>query len=119
MLAMLPLRSYAPDGDLCLCFCRVSRIFTALLSPAGASSELDPREALCALMTRFEENRLTHTSPLAPFASLFVSICEAVRTVVASEPKVVDVQSPVYVFGDLHGNYKDLMFYLQVGMRPP
>jgi len=36
-------------------------------------------------------------------------ICMAVDSIVASEPQIVDIPSPVYAIGDIHGNLEDLM----------
>ncbi len=55
---------------------------------------------------------------LAPgqFACLpqeILSICENVRAVLQSEPCVVDVPAPCKVFGDLHGQFDDLLEFFQ------
>ncbi|KAJ4459504.1 putative protein phosphatase [Paratrimastix pyriformis] len=79
----------------------------------NAALQADPLEAICAIINRFEEHRLLHPSPLYMHTGVFLRLCEDVRAVVAAECKLVEMRSPVYIFGDLHGNYPDLSFYLQ------
>ncbi|KAK2954711.1 putative Serine/threonine-protein phosphatase [Blattamonas nauphoetae] len=69
-------------------------------------------QKMASLLNRFEEKKYTHTTPLYQFADLFIQLAEEVRSLVAMENKVLEIRSPVYVFGDIHGNYKDLRFYL-------
>ena len=38
-------------------------------------------------------------------------VCQAVGAIFESEPRCVFLQSPVYVFGDIHGNLEDLHFF--------
>lgn len=38
-------------------------------------------------------------------------LCTAVMPIFAAETRVLKVQSPIYVLGDLHGNFHDLMAY--------
>ena len=45
------------------------------------------------------------------FAADLVEVCEAVGEVLEDEPRCVFMQSPVYVFGDIHGNLEDLHFF--------
>lgn len=40
-----------------------------------------------------------------------IHICNASREMFRRSPRVIKVQSPVYVFGDIHGNFRDLMVY--------
>lgn len=42
---------------------------------------------------------------------LIVKICDKARQLFAELPRVIRVQSPIYVFGDIHGNLQDLMVY--------
>ncbi|KAA6388142.1 MAG: putative serine/threonine protein phosphatase [Streblomastix strix] len=67
---------------------------------------------VATLLNRFEEKKYTHIQPLYQFADLFIQLAEEVRSLVAMENKVLEIRSPVYVFGDIHGNYRDLRFYL-------
>ncbi|KAK2961036.1 putative Serine/threonine-protein phosphatase [Blattamonas nauphoetae] len=67
---------------------------------------------IAALLNRFEERKYTHQYPLHQFADLFIQLAEEVRSLVAMECKVLELKSPIYIFGDIHGNYKDLRFYL-------
>ncbi|RZF36568.1 hypothetical protein LSTR_LSTR010679 [Laodelphax striatellus] len=39
-----------------------------------------------------------------------IHVCKAVSEIFAKEPRLLRVKSPVYVLGDLHGNYPDLSF---------
>jgi Calcineurin-like phosphoesterase len=46
------------------------------------------------------------------FAKDLLKLCKSVRHLLdRSEPRVVFLQSPVYVFGDIHGNLEDLHFF--------
>ena len=45
------------------------------------------------------------------FASDIFKLCHKVKYMLAEEPRVVFVQSPAYVFGDIHGNLEDLHFF--------
>lgn len=38
-------------------------------------------------------------------------LCDAAATVLASEPSLLELSAPVYVLGDLHGNFVDLQFF--------
>jgi diadenosine tetraphosphatase ApaH/serine/threonine PP2A family protein phosphatase len=45
------------------------------------------------------------------FAKDLFKLCQKVRHVLEAEPRVVYVQSPAYIFGDIHGNLEDLHFF--------
>ncbi len=45
------------------------------------------------------------------FAKDLFKLCQKVRHVLEREPRVVYVQSPAYIFGDIHGNLEDLHFF--------
>jgi diadenosine tetraphosphatase ApaH/serine/threonine PP2A family protein phosphatase len=45
------------------------------------------------------------------FAKDIFKLCQKVRHVLEKEPRVVFVQSPAYIFGDIHGNLEDLHFF--------
>ena len=38
---------------------------------------------------------------------------------VESEPNLLEVRGPVTIFGDIHGQYYDLLFMLSSGKIPP
>ncbi|KAJ6225428.1 hypothetical protein RDWZM_003973 [Blomia tropicalis] len=40
-----------------------------------------------------------------------LNVCNNVREMALKMPRVVHCSSPIYVFGDVHGNFKDLMIY--------
>ena len=45
------------------------------------------------------------------FAKDLFTLCSKVRKVLEKEPRVVYLQSPCYIFGDIHGNLEDLHFF--------
>ncbi|KAJ6221023.1 hypothetical protein RDWZM_006835 [Blomia tropicalis] len=45
------------------------------------------------------------------------AICEQARTILMQEARVIKIQSPCYVFGDIHGNLNDLMVYERIFWR--
>jgi len=47
----------------------------------------------------------------AQFAMDLMVVCEEIEVVLEEEPRVIFLQSPCYVFGDIHGNLEDLQFF--------
>jgi hypothetical protein len=45
------------------------------------------------------------------FAADLIEICDSVCELLEDEPRCHFLQSPVYVFGDIHGNLEDLHFF--------
>jgi hypothetical protein len=45
------------------------------------------------------------------FANDLIEICDAMCELLEDEPRCHFLQSPVYVFGDIHGNLEDLHFF--------
>jgi diadenosine tetraphosphatase ApaH/serine/threonine PP2A family protein phosphatase len=45
------------------------------------------------------------------FAKDVFKLCQKVRHILEREPRVVFLQSPAYIFGDIHGNLEDLHFF--------
>jgi len=45
------------------------------------------------------------------FAKDLFTLCSKVRKILEREPRVVYLQSPCYIFGDIHGNLEDLHFF--------
>ena len=45
------------------------------------------------------------------FSSDLITLCMELETVLENEPRCLFLQSPVYVFGDIHGNLEDLHFF--------
>jgi diadenosine tetraphosphatase ApaH/serine/threonine PP2A family protein phosphatase len=45
------------------------------------------------------------------FAQDMLVVCEEIEAVFESEPRVIFLQSPCYVIGDIHGNLEDLQFF--------
>lgn len=42
---------------------------------------------------------------------IILKICKNVKLLFQNLPRVLKIQSPVYIFGDIHGNFKNLMCY--------
>lgn len=52
------------------------------------------------------------------YHDLFIRLTVKAREVVQEEPSFLELSSPIYVFGDIHGNYTDLMrFSKMMGMH--
>lgn len=48
------------------------------------------------------------------FMSTLITVCEKCIKILEKEQRMVQLSSPVYILGDLHGNYPDLMAFEQV-----
>ncbi|KAG5511030.1 hypothetical protein GH5_07232 [Leishmania sp. Ghana 2012 LV757] len=46
------------------------------------------------------------------FGRTLINLCEEVKHILQDEPRHVSVASPCYVFGDLHGNFRDLFYFM-------
>lgn len=38
-------------------------------------------------------------------------VCQKAKQLFQSDPRLVELDAPVYVLGDIHGNYMDLMYF--------
>jgi protein phosphatase len=47
-----------------------------------------------------------------------ISLCEACLDVLANQPMIIHVQAPIKVFGDIHGQYQDLMRFFDLWESP-
>lgn len=46
------------------------------------------------------------------FGRTFINLCREVKHILHDEPRHGSVASPCYVFGDLHGNFRDLFYFM-------
>ena len=47
------------------------------------------------------------------FVREFMSMCDETKNILSKEKRVLDINSPCYVLGDIHGNLDDLRFFSQ------
>ncbi|CAM9963654.1 unnamed protein product [Ascophyllum nodosum] len=86
------------------------------MSTASALDGLGPmrrKDSMAAQMMVMFKKPNTHTAFLtsSQFAHDLIQVCSRVAPIFEAEPRVVMLQSPVYVFGDIHGNLEDLNFF--------
>ncbi|KAJ9460573.1 Serine/threonine-protein phosphatase BSU1 [Diplonema papillatum] len=89
--------------------------------PAGASSTTqrassmmrDERAdaALRCLRSTWDGGACTFSAP--PPLDLVISVMQAAAEVFSGEPIVRDVRSDTWVIGDIHGNFRDLFFFVK------
>ncbi|KAG5510553.1 hypothetical protein JKF63_06850 [Porcisia hertigi] len=46
------------------------------------------------------------------FGRTLINLCDEVKHILQDEPRHSTVPSPCYVFGDLHGNFRDLFYFM-------
>jgi protein phosphatase len=49
---------------------------------------------------------------IGDFAKSCLAVCRLARDIVSKEPLYLHLRSPMVVFGDIHGNFPDMMFFL-------
>lgn len=57
-------------------------------------------------------NQFTYDN-LVDLSRLMISVCNQCREVVAREPLFIHLKSPCSVFGDIHGNFADMAYFLE------
>jgi hypothetical protein len=70
------------------------------------------KELVDRILEMFQDPK-SHTSYLrsSDFAKDILRLTKKVKGIFQAEPRVAFVQSPAYVFGDIHGNLEDLHFF--------
>uniref|UniRef100_A0A336LZL2 Serine/threonine-protein phosphatase n=1 Tax=Culicoides sonorensis TaxID=179676 RepID=A0A336LZL2_CULSO len=51
---------------------------------------------------------------LSKFGNLMISICQKLTNKMKDDPRCLAIKSPLYVMGDLHGNYPDLIGFERI-----
>ena len=75
--------------------------------------EQSPKEALINRIQDMFRSPNEHVGYLKSdqFAKDIIKLNKKVKTILEDEPRCVFLQSPAYVFGDIHGNLEDLHFF--------
>eukprot|EP00658_Telonema_sp_P-2_P033205 TRINITY_DN24420_c0_g1_i2.p1 TRINITY_DN24420_c0_g1~~TRINITY_DN24420_c0_g1_i2.p1 ORF type:complete len:465 (+),score=89.89 TRINITY_DN24420_c0_g1_i2:396-1790(+) len=66
------------------------------------------------LDTFAEGGKFSHNpDDLEGLGRMMVNLCKETEVVLRSEDRHIHVQSPAYVFGDIHGNFRDLHYFIK------
>jgi len=86
---------------------------TAKILEAMPDPVKSPEQVIAEKFVNVFQHPLEHIDYLqsAQFGNELITMCEAVEALLEEEPRVIFIQSPVYVFGDIHGNLEDLHFF--------
>ncbi|CAM9837623.1 unnamed protein product [Scytosiphon promiscuus] len=91
---------------------------TASMATATALSSLQPsrkhdemaQRVIRIELTRTPKDHATYLTSVK-FARDMLRLCARAGPIFENEPRCLFIQSPVYVFGDIHGNLEDLNFF--------
>jgi hypothetical protein len=83
-----------------------------ILEAAGEAVKTPTQQIAERFLKMFSDptNYITYLQSKA-FATDLVQICQAVSEILEQQSRCLFLQSPVYVFGDIHGNLEDLHFF--------
>ncbi|CAM9183256.1 unnamed protein product, partial [Choristocarpus tenellus] len=89
------------------------RVSVATASALQSLAPLQRCDSVSVKMIEMFKRPEVHANYLtsAQFARDVIKICQRVAPLFEAEPRAVFLQSPVYVFGDIHGNLEDLHFF--------
>lgn len=92
---------------------RNASISTQKILNALPDTQMDSQQALIDRIQDMFRSPHEHVSYLKSeqFAKDVLKLNKKVRTILEDEPRCVFLQSPAYVFGDIHGNLEDLHFF--------
>jgi len=87
---------------------RMSQDTTGQLAGRQATRDTPAQRVIQGFMYSTEEKSYLHSST---FAQDIIELSRQVAPVFEAEPRVLELVSPTYVFGDIHGNVEDLQFF--------
>jgi len=50
---------------------------------------------------------------------VIIKLCELVKPILQNEPNILEVEAPINVFGDIHGQFADMIHFLEMTGLPP
>jgi len=105
--------SHAIDNDGTPHKVRLGRAASITTAAVIADTPISRDDPLAERMIEIFSKPLDHVEHLrsVDFADDILRICELVNPIFEREQRVISLQSPVYVFGDIHGNIEDLHFF--------
>lgn len=91
---------------------RSSRHSRHVRSPSASPSRSPQRTASSPKRGRaVSPSRPVRKQPRELLRDILEPLAQAADEVLGADPSLIHMQSPVYILGDLHGNYKDLQFF--------
>ncbi|CAH1962667.1 unnamed protein product [Acanthoscelides obtectus] len=90
------------------------RISMDLFSQRSVSNELLKGLRYLTSINKIKEPKANYTwGQLDPanFARNLINVCNQVKEVFRAEPRMLELSSPCYIMGDLHGNVADLLHF--------
>ena len=70
------------------------------------------QQAMSYLSSVYDSKTNTFNHKSEVFLSLAHQLCSEASVILESEPLYAKIKTPCYVFGDIHGNYADLSYFL-------
>jgi len=52
-------------------------------------------------------------------ARVIIKLCDLVKPILKNEPNILELESPINVFGDIHGQFADMIHFLEMTGLPP
>ena len=52
-------------------------------------------------------------------AHVIIKLCELAKPILHNEPNMLNIKAPLYVFGDIHGQFSDMIHFLEMTGLPP
>ena len=52
-------------------------------------------------------------------SNVIIKLCELVKPILKNEPNVIKINSPLNIFGDIHGQFSDMIHFLEMTGLPP
>jgi len=50
---------------------------------------------------------------------VIIKLCELVKPILQNEPNILDLEAPINIFGDIHGQFADMIHFLEMTGLPP
>ena len=88
-------------------------ITTQNILEASGEAQKTPTQQIAERFLKMFQDPTNYISYLQSksFATDLVQVCQAVSEILEQQSRCLFLQSPVYVFGDIHGNLEDLHFF--------